>query len=780
MRILFLVLCLGMSLVSYSQIHGTVVHASNQEPLAHVRVEIHETEATTLTDSKGYFVLPEVTPGTYHVHFYKDGFSPEELHVQVGLGDSIAALFISMKEIHFNMHEVVIEDRSGKWEEKRSAQSVHVFSKDEIQFQNGISLAERLSATPGIRAISTGVGMAKPQVRAYSGYRNAVFEYGIKHEAQQWGTDHGLEIDAAEVDRLEFIKGNANVLYGGDALGGVFIVPIPSLPANRWVVQTGSFYRSNNATVGEQVSVGFRASQFFTRMSFSNTVYEDSHLPAQSFTYLRRVYPIYNGVLQNTAGKQRHAAITIGRILPKGKIQFNQSVFVQEAGLFKGIVGIPTTYDVADDSDRSNINFPKVAVRHLKSVMNYAAQLGEYWMEINAGYQDNWRKELIRPLREGFNPLPNDSLAHSLHLRTWQANATWKRSKDNGGKRLEGIALERLDHRRGGYDFLLPNYSGNQTSVFIQSNSNGRANSALIITRGLRAEWVNWHSQAYDYPVYAAIDSIGYMMPRSINATRDFLGWSGNVGIRYERNKHIFRGNLSRAWRAPSAAELFINGIHHGTFRHEMGDVNLKAERGLMMDLEWSFKEENWSVTASPFVHHFQNYLFLRAMPQFSPLPAGGQLYAYTQDQVSISGMEVQGNYWFTDRNEIEVQGAALYTYVWSSGLATPFTAPMSAQVTWTREWLRIKKVHVIQSSITSSFNARQTRVDRNEKETPGSQVWNAQLSYRGMWRGCGVELFVGCYNILNHTVYNHTSNYRRLNLPEPGRNVQIQFNLKF
>lgn len=41
--------------------------------------------------------------------------------------------------------------------------------------------------------------------------RIIVTENGIKQEGQQWGSDHGLEIDQFNVERLEIIKGAASL-----------------------------------------------------------------------------------------------------------------------------------------------------------------------------------------------------------------------------------------------------------------------------------------------------------------------------------------------------------------------------------------------------------------------------------------------------------------------------------------------------------------------------------------------------------------------------------------
>ena len=84
---------------------------------------------------------------------------------------------------------------------------------------------------PGITSIDIGSGQSKPVIRGLGFNRVVVVENNIKHEAQQWGADHGLEIDQYAVDIIEIIKGPASLEYGSDAIGGVIDMKNRKVPA---------------------------------------------------------------------------------------------------------------------------------------------------------------------------------------------------------------------------------------------------------------------------------------------------------------------------------------------------------------------------------------------------------------------------------------------------------------------------------------------------------------------------------------------------------------------
>ena len=132
----------------------------------------------------------------------------------------------------------------------RSSQSAVLVSHDYLQQHFSGSLMQTLEGIPGVKAMAIGSGQSKPTIRGMGFNRMVVSEDGIKHEGQQWGDDHGLEIDQFAVDRAEVIKGPAALLYGSDAIGGVLNLFTNHLPTEPLSGSVQIFGRSNNEQIG--------------------------------------------------------------------------------------------------------------------------------------------------------------------------------------------------------------------------------------------------------------------------------------------------------------------------------------------------------------------------------------------------------------------------------------------------------------------------------------------------------------------------------------------------
>ncbi|MBS1665165.1 MAG: TonB-dependent receptor plug domain-containing protein, partial [Bacteroidetes bacterium] len=110
---------------------------------------------------------------------------------------------------------------------------------------------------PGLNAVKTGPNISKPFIRGL-GYNRVLTLYdGIRQEGQQWGDEHGIEVDAYGIERAEVIKGPASLLYGSDALGGVVSL-FPYLPTEKDGRLHGRVlqeYQSNNGLIGSGLRI---------------------------------------------------------------------------------------------------------------------------------------------------------------------------------------------------------------------------------------------------------------------------------------------------------------------------------------------------------------------------------------------------------------------------------------------------------------------------------------------------------------------------------------------
>ena len=137
------------------------------------------------------------------------------------------------------------------------------------------TLAQSLSAIPGVQARAIGSGQSKPAIRGLGFNRIAVAVDGIKHEGQQWGDDHGLEIDQFAVDRVEVIKGPGALMYGSDAIGGVLGIYTNYLPTKQFEGRVNLFGRSNNLSAGLSARLQGRSGPFYWKLHLTGSDYAD-------------------------------------------------------------------------------------------------------------------------------------------------------------------------------------------------------------------------------------------------------------------------------------------------------------------------------------------------------------------------------------------------------------------------------------------------------------------------------------------------------------------------
>ncbi|MDV7391829.1 TonB-dependent receptor, partial [Arthrospira platensis SPKY1] len=132
-----------------------------------------------------------------------------------------------------------------------------------------------------------------------------------------------------------------------------------------------------------------------------------------------------------------------------------------------------------------------------------------------------------------------------------------------------------------------------------------------------------------------------FFATRSRSVQRNFSQGSFQFQAVFDPNeKWLGSVNLGSVFRFPTAIELAANGIHHGSFRHEVGDASLNPERGWQLEFDFQSKFKKATFQLTPYAYFFENYIFLRPSMEFSPLPHGGQIFVFSQSRALLAGIE--------------------------------------------------------------------------------------------------------------------------------------------
>jgi iron complex outermembrane recepter protein len=757
----------------FAQITGRITDELG-EPLTGAVLFDEEHHTGVSTDGDGNFTMHfphehDITLLITYLGYQNDTITvPYSVH-PVSLGNII------LVENRSVLPEIHILDENSKHETSLNAQNLQ---QSFFEKNNKGTFATALEKLPGISAINVGVGIAKPVIRGLSSNRIIVNSYGIKQESQQWGTDHGLEIDPYDVERVEIVKGPSTIQYGSDGLGGVINIKSGLIPeTNTFSGSLASHFKTNNDHISTTGKFSLNKNNFFLSSRYSYQSFGDYTIPADRFVYNGFVLPILNNQLKNTAGRENTLTLSGGY---KGKhaiTRITWSRYHLNAGIFAGATGIPRSYSLQDDGDRRNIGIPKQEVTHQRLSINQSFETDQGHIILNFGFQDNLRKEFSRP---EFHNIPvsllnvNDELALQLHLRTYTFNAhyekEWASTKMN-----VGVDVQQQTNQRNGFEYLLPDFQTFRSGVFILSEKN--LNNKLTINGGLRLDYGYNDNDFYRQYVWDSNENIIDSLVTQSESS-PFYNWSAALGMHKNfKGDSYLKVNVARSFRIPHPVETSSNGIHHGTFRHEQGTPGLKPETGYQSDISFSKKTKKWTFDISTFFNYFNNYIYLGPTfpARFSNLPEAGQIFRYRQDDAIYTGFEAEWSYrphknWYLLQNIDFVQSINPVT-----NTALPFTPQPNLNTSF---FLDFKKVFSWLEEVEWNLEHRyfmasegQWRTDRAEKATPQTHLWNMGLRMGLKGGKTPVTLDFQVNNLFNTVYLNHLSRYRLLDIPEQGFN---------
>ena len=753
------------------QISGNIVSETGEGLPA--QIIVHELQKGAIANLDGEFFISGLRRGSYHLHITMMGYKSHSQTVIIN--ENIEDLKVTLRETSFELETLTIEANPFKNGPLEHSQTIEVVDRAYLERNNAGTFANAIEKIPGISTINTGVGISKPMIRGLSFNRIMINDRGIKQEGQQWGADHGLEIDPFDVDRVEIIKGPGSLIYGSDGMAGVINIAPAPLPAPGVMnLDLMSTYRSNNNMFGHTAMVEGNENDFVYKARFTAQDYDDYRIPTDRFNYAGFVLPVYDSRLKNTAGQERHFSLMAGVRKDWGKSTITVSRFHQLAGIFPGAVGIPNSYSLQHRGDNSNIDLPYQNNTHIKVISNTKYLLGQNWVEVDLGYQKNIRNENSLPHTHGVGPTPAGTLGLGLDLDTYTANVRFNFTQSETHQTIYGFNIQHMANEKSGFEFLLPDFTTTQGGAFYFHEYKSSPN--LILNAGMRLDGARHNIQEHLQPIYSRMEPTGTFDQRNPDIDRSLLNFSGSGGLSWIINStNNLKFNFGSSYRIPTAIELASNGVHHGNFRHEMGNPNLESERSYQADLSYAYRKKDFHIVFSPFASYYDGFIYLAPTGRFSSLPAASMLWEYRQNNAVFAGGELKSEYAIT--NGLKISAAA--EYVWNMNLDTnlplPLTPPFSllSRIEYSKQ-LPGKTLEYFYVFAEVRAVSAQNRVDRNERRTDGYTVYESGIGMDFRIYQQLIKFNITGQNLTDEYYFNHLSRYRLLNLPEQGRNINF------
>jgi len=750
-------------------------------------VQVNKGAYKVLTTSNGHFTIRDLQAGKYDLHISYLGY--QCIDTIIDLADEMLNLKFKMQKNFEQLSEVEITDHAHENRNKEEALSVEFANEEYLQQNRGGSLMQSLKRLPGLSTIEIGSGQSKPVIRGLSFNRVVVVENGVKHESQQWGMDHGLEIDQYAVSSVEIVKGPASLQYGSDAIGGVIDIHpayFPEKHSLKATVETN--FKSNNLSYGGSLNLEGRSDQLFFGLRYTKLRYADFKVPTDSVSLYSYRLPLVNGRLRNTAGNEEAMHFNFGFIDKYFNSTFYLSRFKTQAGFFANAHGLEplNVNEELQDASIRDIQQPYHDAEHYKITNKTNIFIGMHHITLDIGYQKNLREEWSQYVVHGYRPdkfpgnlsFPSDlekgfdKNVYSVYLRD---ELEWDRNKLSFG-----VSSEFQENQIDGVGFIIPAFRQITAGAFFYDSYT--INEKWLVHAGLRFDFGNMITEDYFdwYKIYdeQLNDSIYKQRAFAMNKTYSSYSWS--IGVNYNEEHFSTKFNIGRSFRMPIAKELAANGINYHMFRYEIGDADLHPEISYQADWSISWHHLLWAVQISPFFNYFSNYIYLNPTSDINE-ETGLQEYRYVEAEVLRYGGELHAHYNLMKHLKLGAIVEYLYSEQLSGpkkGFGLPFAPPPSMiyNLKYTRDFGdALKQVYF---SLDYQYTFKQDRIVPPETKTDAYQLFHFSMGGDVYWGKQKLELSLQVRNILNTKYYNHTSYYKLIDLPEAGRNFIISLKI--
>ncbi len=549
------------------------------------------------------------------------------------------------------MQDVVVTGTTKAKELRRDPVPTTLAGREFLRENPSANIISSLEKLPGISVAGTGPNIAKPYIRGLGAGRVLTLYDGIRQESQQWGEEHGVEIDQFLVDRVEVVKGPASLMYGSDALAGVVnLIPAPSVAPG---ITSGSItgrVASNNRELAGSANIDGNTGRFIYGARLSGNM---------AGNYRNR----YDGPVYGTKFREQAAAAYAGVNRPWGFTHVHFSLYDNLQEVPDGSRDSTTRRFTWRNSDADSLrpiasdgllNSYRIGevhqhIRFLRAHANSSFRMGGGRLAAKLAFTRSVRQEYEHPEHPAM-------AAVDLRLNSFIYDLKYHLPERNGWELSAGVnGMQQRNDASHGTELLVPDHGLVDLGPFVHAaKSWGR----FELSGGARLDRRWYQGEA----MYTRIDpATGFehvvdgpgadsTVEKHFDALdRRFTGTSASIGAAWIiHERFTLKANLGRGYRAPGAAELSADGFHHGSGILQLGSADLRPETNLQQDLGLFYSGTHVTASVELFNNLVDHFIYNERMPAVGggdSLATHGveefPVYSFRQTKARLLGGEV-------------------------------------------------------------------------------------------------------------------------------------------
>ncbi len=721
---------------------------------------------TVEADATGHFRFENVPPGNYDILAQSGVLGTPTQLITVRPGEvTTVDFFLKLEPIR---HEITVTARGQEETAFEAVQSVTTLDSFELAQKLASSLGEVLDGESGISKRSFGPGSSRPVIRGFDGDRVLVMQDGIRvgSLASQSG-DHGEPVDAANLERVEIVKGPATLLYGSNAIGGVVNAVSSHNDAHRRPHQglTGQLTTGGGANNGYGSAGG--------RVEYGH---EGWFVWAGGGGQRSGDYTTPMGKIENSKNRMTHISAGLGYFGNKAYFSFGTT-------LNDGLYGIPGAHELhahghgeeeahhdeeldeehgEEELEGIDIDFRRTNHRFNAGLQNLNRAIQRFDFSLN--YSD-WNHNELQLLASG-----EQVAATRFDNRQWVYRGVFeqKRSGSRGGR--FGFWGRVRNYESIGEEALSPPVDQQAFALFALEEFDFEA---VKLQFGVRAEFTDYQvnglqlrERHHEEEEHEEEKVEAIQLPK-----RDFVGFSAGIGARFDVGTHgAFIANFTSSHRAPALEELYNFGPHVGNLAFEVGNPNLEAERSNGFDFSFRLHRERVHANASFFYYGIDNFIFL----QLSGEMVDGLLEGdYQQGDSRFSGAEFRFDTSLNEKLWLNLGLDLVDARLTHINQALPRIPPLKGRI-----GLDFRQ-HGFSFRPQLVMAGRQDRLAPMETPTAGYTVLDLKASYTIPSQHFLHQIALDFYNVGDRLYRNHVSFIKEL-APEIGRGIRVSYTVKF